>query len=782
MTEWLATSCALCAQNCGLLVQVKENTIVGVKGDPDNPRSRGYLCRKGLNIANFQHHDQRLTKPLKKTASGFVEIGWDQAMTEIGARLRQIVDDHGPRSFAFMGGGGQGSHFDAGVGTTLMRGLGSQYHYSPLAQELTGYYWCTGRMLGRQNRFPIPDEHQAEMLVGIGWNGVESHQMPRAPLVIREFSRNPDKMLVIIDPRKSKTAKEANLHLALRPGTDALLTKAMIAIILENDWQDQTYLERHCSGFAQIRGWFRDFPIKESLDLCEVDYDEVMELCKLMTTRRWCLHFDLGVYMNRHSTLATYLHMLLLAICGRFCVDGGNIIPGTVVPLGGHSDERKAKTWRTVETDFFAIMGYYSPNVMAEEILSPKKERLRAVVVSGANPLRSYADTTAYEKAFARLDLLVTVELAMTETAEMSDYVLPAKTAYESYDGTFFSWNYPEIYFQMRQPVVAPTPETKETGTILADIAVAAKTLPALPDYLYQAGKGSRYQYLAALFVWMQENRKSLRLLPVVIAETRGRHVASLNLELLLAIFLGSPKKVRENAARAGIPVPSTFEALRSTKRVLVALQGMLRYRSKAPLALLSPQVVHAENLYERVMQSKSGLWIGAMDGDNFAELSTKDNKINLYIDELAEWMDEIDPKEEKRSLQLEDSYPMILNAGRHKPENANTLMRNPAWNKDRRACTAAINPADAIRLGLVDGEMVRVVTEAGEAEISLEISHEVRKGQLLIPHGFGLKYKGEVYGVNVNRLTKNTHRDRLAATPLHRFVPCRVEKIPTLG
>jgi anaerobic selenocysteine-containing dehydrogenase len=282
MRRWLPTSCVLCAQNCGLLVQVENNRIIKVKGDPDNPRSRGYLCRKGQKIANFQHHDDRLTKPLKKASNGFVEITWEKALSEIGGKLSSIVDKHGPRSFAFMGGGGQGSHFEAGFGTSLMRGLGSKYHYSALAQELTGYFWCAGRMFGRQNRFAIPDEHHAEMLVGIGWNGMASHQMPRAPLVIREFSRNPEKLLVIIDPRKSETAQEANIHVPLRPGTDALLTKAMIAIILQEGWEDREYLGQFCSGFERIRGWFDTFDYRGAIAVCNVDYEQILASSSLV--------------------------------------------------------------------------------------------------------------------------------------------------------------------------------------------------------------------------------------------------------------------------------------------------------------------------------------------------------------------------------------------------------------------------------------------------------------------------------------------------------------------
>lgn len=541
MAHWQPTASVLCAQNCGLLIQVQDNRIVKVKGDPANPRSRGYLCRKGQNIANFQHHEERLTNPLKITDKGFTKISWKQALGEMGERLRNIIDTHGGRSFAFMGGGGQGSHFEAACGTALMRGLGSKYHYSALAQELTGYFWCAGRMLGRQNKFPIPDEANADMLVGIGWNGMVSHQMVRAPLVIREFSRNPDKTLVIIDPRESETAREADIHVPVRPGTDALLTRTMIAIILQEGWEDKDYIERCCSGFSQVTGWFDNFDIDSALEVCQADPKQIREVCGLMASKSWCLHYDLGVYMNRHSTLTTYLHMLLIALCGRFCVNGGNVIPGAVMPLGSHSDERFAKTWRTVETDFPPIMGYFPPNVMPVEILSTKKEQLRAVIVSSSNPLRSYADTTAYEKAFEQLELLVTVELSMSETAELSDYVLPAKSPYESYDGSFFTWTYPGIFFQMRHPILEPASETRESGAILASIAKTAGVVPELPKYLYDAGKKDRLEYTAALFTWLQKNKKQMRLLPLVVAETRKATTKSTNLDALWGLMLTSP-------------------------------------------------------------------------------------------------------------------------------------------------------------------------------------------------------------------------------------------------
>ena len=156
--------------------------------------------------------------------------------------------------------------------------------------------------------------------------------------------------------------------------------------------------------------------------------------------------------------------------------------------------------------------------------------------------------------------------------------------------------------------------------------------------------------------------------------------------------------------------------------------------------------------------------------------IRTEDGRINVLIPELADWVQSINAENEKDALKGDENFPLVLCAGLHIDTNANTLMRNPAWNKDRRACTADMHPKDAAALKLEDGQTVKVITEAGEVAIELQVTEKTKPGFVTIPHGFGLEYKGKVYGANINRLTKNTHRDRLAGTPLHRYVPCRVE------
>ncbi|MBW2062915.1 MAG: molybdopterin-dependent oxidoreductase, partial [Deltaproteobacteria bacterium] len=482
MEQWKKTTCVLCGNLCGLEVKVENNRIVKVHADKHNPRSEGYVCRKGLNIIFHQHHADRLKYPLKKVGDYFERISWDQAIDEVAEKLSTIVNAHGPRSFALMGGGTLGCPSQGPFAVGLLRAMGSQYFYNALAQELTGRYWVDGKTFGNQSLHSSPDLDNTDMLLIVGWNPMMSHHTPQARRVLTKFSKDPDKLFVVVDPRFSETTKIANIHLPIKPGTDALLYKAMISIILNEGWQDQDYINKHVSGFDTIRPLFEDFDARAALEVCELDFDQVREVCRLFTTRKSSHHSDLGVLMTRHSTLISYLENVFRAVAGRIGVKGGNVFPADFV--GGRrrprSNDRKSSAWRTVATDYPPITNIYPPNVMPEEILNDNPDRLRAVIVSAANPLRSFADTSAYEEAFNKLDLLVIVEIAMTETAALSHYVLPALSAYESWDGGG-GGDFPKTFMQFRQPVVEPEGEQIEAGEVFTRLADRLGLLPEIP-------------------------------------------------------------------------------------------------------------------------------------------------------------------------------------------------------------------------------------------------------------------------------------------------------------
>ena len=740
MSEWKKTSCVLCAQNCGLEVIVEGSKILKVRADRENPRSRGFICRKGANIAFFQNNPDRLKYPLKRVGSRFERISWRQALDEIAAKIKEIREIHGPRSLAYMGGGGQGCHFQSFFGLPLLRGLGSYNYYSALAQEHTGLFWVEGKAFGRQNMHTSPDVDGSDFFVCWGSNPMVSNRFPRAPLVIRNKKTEPGFLLGVVDPRKTETAKLADIHLQLRPGTDALLLKAVIKILLAEGLWARDYVTAHVDGFEEIRGWFDDVDVEENCRLCELDPEAVRKFTRLLATRKTALRSDLGAYMGRHSTLNSYLELILLSLTGRIGARGGNVFPGHLAGGGAHTPEEDPNTWRTVKTNIPLIMGLFPPNVMPEEIDNDHPRRLRALIVANSNPLRSYADTKAYERSFAKLDLLVTIELAMTETAVLSHYVLPAKSGYEKWDSTFFQRHYPEYYFHMRPPVVEAEGEAVEEAVIYLGLAERLGLIPEYPAKLRELAR-DRSSYGPAFREYLQANPKAAPWAPYILAQTLGKELGSNNLAVLWMLVHQFVQTRPEDVARAGLEAgPAT-----------------------------------GEEIFQKILDTPGGVKIGVADTENnLSRLETPDKKVHIHFPEMQSWWKEVQPAAEEALLGNKE-YPMILMAGNHMDMVANTNMRDPAWNEGRRACTLRIHSVDAANLGIKDGEAAVVETEAGSAKVEIEITDSSHRGQVVIPHGFGLVHMEKVYGVNSNQLTSARNRDRIAATPLHRYIPCRV-------
>lgn len=738
---WKKTACVLCANRCGLEVQVENNHIIKVHGDKDSPLSEGYVCRKGLNVAFHQHNKDRVLFPLKKVGNRFERISWDQAIGEISEKLKSILDQHGPQALASLVGGGEFSFLSMPFPIRLVRRLGSRWNYSAANQEFSGRYWAHGMTFGNQNIQMESDFENCDLLMLIGKNPMMSHNFQQARRRLAKMSKDPDRLLVVVDPRVSETARIADIHLALRPGTDALLVKAMIAVILDEGLYHKDYVDRHAEGFKEILPWFADFNVKAALKLCDLDYHQVVEVCRELATRRSSILDDLGILMNRHSALVSYLIVVLLTLCGRIGVPGGNYMLGG----GSGSGPRDPRVWKTLKTGIPAINGMFPPNVLPEEIVSDHPERLRAVFSYASNPLRSYADTTAYEKAFQKLDLLVVAEIVMSETAALAHYVLPCKTYFESWDG-FAGDGVSLIYARMTAPVLEPEGEQKENGEIYTLLADAMGIIPPIPESLYESAQsGDLMAYGRKLMEFLAAAPESGKVLNFIIAKTLGAAMGSVHLASIFPAFMQLSKTRQEEAEKAGFSMGPE--------------QGL--------------------SIYQKVMRHPQGVLIGIRDpGKNIeTQLSTRNIRIQLYSPEVDDWIKKINPIDEERQLELDARFPLILMAGRHMDMNANTGMRDPDWNKDKRACTLVINPSDAQGLGIFDRQMVKVITAAGEETIEVEISADARKGQVIIPHGFGLVYSGVQYGVNVNRLTKNTNRD-FVGTPMHRYVPCRVEAI----
>jgi anaerobic selenocysteine-containing dehydrogenase len=467
MTATRKTACVLCSRNCGLEVTLAGGRFTRIRGDQEHPVSRGYLCQKAARLSHYQDHADRLVKPLKRQADGsFAPVSWETALSEIAAKLRAIRAAHGGQAFAFAGGGGQGNHLGSAYGPgQLLAAMGSRYAYNSLGQEKTGDFWVNGRLFGRQTCHVTEDVEHADFVLFIGTNPFQSHGIVNARDVLRDLRKDPQRTMVVIDPRRTETARDADIHLQLRPGTDAFLLAAMLAIIVREGLHDREFIASRCTGFTAVESALRDVPIEDYVRRADVPLADVERVARgFATARAACVRVDLGTQHTLHTTLNGWLEKLLYLLTGNCGRRGGNNLHTFLLPLLGHTDERELRPGRpairSAHLGMHAIGGIFPPSILPAEIEQPGENRIRAVVVDSVNPVLTWPDTPAYERAFGQLELLVVVDVAMTETARLAHYVLPAASQFEKWECTGFNLEFPDNYFHLRDPLFPAPGET----------------------------------------------------------------------------------------------------------------------------------------------------------------------------------------------------------------------------------------------------------------------------------------------------------------------------------
>jgi anaerobic selenocysteine-containing dehydrogenase len=392
--------------------------------------SRGYACEKPSRLDFYQNGPQRLTKPLRRRADGsYEEIDWDTAIREVAERLAAVRDSHGGESIFYYGGGGQGNHLPGAYGRSTRAALGSVHRSSALAQEKTGEFWVADRMMGAYSR---ADFEHCEVALFLGKNPWFSHGIPRARVTLKEIAKDPTRCLIVVDPRRSETAEIADIHLQPRPGSDAWLLSALIAVLVQEGRLARAWLDAHADGLEEILPHFESLPVADYCAACGVSEQSVRETARRIAAASSLATFeDLGVQMNRHSTLVSYLHKLLVFLTGNFGKPGAAYLPVPFVPLAAGKEGGGGAARRTPVTGARVIGGLTPCNVIPEEILTDHPKRYRALLVESGNPAHSLADSPRMREAIAALDLVVVIDVAFTETARLADYVLPVASQLE---------------------------------------------------------------------------------------------------------------------------------------------------------------------------------------------------------------------------------------------------------------------------------------------------------------------------------------------------------------
>ncbi|HEX9259353.1 MAG TPA: molybdopterin-dependent oxidoreductase [Acidimicrobiales bacterium] len=332
---WHKTACILCECNCGIEVRLGTDgrTFERIRGDKDHPASQGYTCEKALRLDHYQNgRGERVLQPLRRRPDGtFEEVDWDTAVREVAARLGAVRDAHGGDKILYYGGGGQANHLCGAYGAALHKGFGGRYRSSAVAQEKSGEVWVNGTMFGNAVRAEFDE---CEVAFFIGKNPYQSHSIPHARTTLKAIAKDPERSMVVIDPRVTETAELADFHLQVAPGRDAWLLAAMVAIVVQEGLHADVWLTEHANGRDEVDARFTSLDVAELCAIAGVDEDLVRRATRRIASASSVAVFeDLGVQMNRHSTLVSYLEKLVWVLTGNFGIPGGQYIPSTMVPI-----------------------------------------------------------------------------------------------------------------------------------------------------------------------------------------------------------------------------------------------------------------------------------------------------------------------------------------------------------------------------------------------------------------------------------------------------------------
>jgi anaerobic selenocysteine-containing dehydrogenase len=749
------SACILCSLNCGIEVAVdqEKRELVSIKGDKEHPVSKGYICQKATRL-NYYQNQERLTSPLRKKEDGsFEAISWDVAIQEIAAKMVAIRDTHGGETIAYAGGGGQGNHLGGVYAATFRAACKTPYIYSSIAQEKTGNFWVHGKLFGRQNTFYAEPVADAQFVMIIGANPIQSHGIVAARKVINAISRDKNRTLVVVDPRETETAKKADEFMQVKPGRDAWLMAAMLGIIVQEGLENKAFIKEHTVEFEEIRPYFLEIPTKEYAVIAGVPFEQVERVTKaLVAAETAVIRSDLGIEMSYNSTLNAYLKRLLFLITGHFGKHGTNHMTTGFFPLLGHSRDPEEGGLTTQVTKMRGIGKLFPPNILPLEIDNEHPKRVRALFVDSSNPVVNWADSKAQVKAYKKLDLMVVVDIAMTETAQEAHYVLPASSQFEKFEAAFFGEN----FFHLRRPFLEPLEGTLSEPEIYTRLIKAMGVIPEDLSELKEAAEADRATPGKGIFqmAFMKaafENAGLKRFAPAILRETLGKALPY-GADAAGIIWMTAQmyaQKYPDSVRRAGI-------------------EGNTASLGTA--------------LFEKILESPSGVITGVhSETDQWDLIRHPDKKIHLSIPELLEWLVKL-PEEDARINALEAAYPFNLIAGERRAYNANAIFRNPAARKMDAEGSLKINSADAAVLGINTGDTVKLTSATGSIHILTRVFDEVPQGVLSMPHGHGLKYGGSndfrKVGALVNQLTSTGDCDPLAKTPYHKNVRVRLEKV----
>jgi anaerobic selenocysteine-containing dehydrogenase len=729
-------TCPFCEATCGLEIETDGADVVSVRGDSADVFSHGFICPKAFGIKQLHEDPDRLTTPLVRRGGELVEASWDEAFAEIDRRLSPILAERGPNAVAvYIGNPNAHNLASLLYGPAWLRALGTQNIYSASTVDQMPKQVSAGLMFGTMLSVPVPDVDRCRHLVLLGANPLVSNgSLLTAPDMRGRLRRIRERggKVVVVDPRRSRTATEADEHHFIRPGTDALLLAAMACTLVDEGLDAPGRLAEISTGLDRVRELVREFPPESVADACGIPADEVRRMAReLAAADRGAVYARIGTCTQEFGTLASWLVDVVNVLTGNLDREGGAMFPraaaGQRSSSGAPGSGRGVRfgRWASRVRGFPEVYGELPVACLAEEIDTPGEGQVRALVTVAGNPLVSTPNAGRLERAVETLEFMLAVDIYLNETTRHADVILPGGEPLEKshYDLALYQ---------------------------LAARNVANYSPPVM------AGSGpSEWEIL-------------LRLAGVVSGQGPGADVDALD------------RLVVETVVRREVGLPGSAVEGRDPEELLEALEPR-----RGPERLLDFMLrtgpygdgfdeTNGGLTLDELERNPHGVDLGPLEPRLPDALRTPSGRIELAPEPIVDDLDRL-----RAALQRPRDGGMVL-IGRRQLRSNNSWMHNlPALVKGKDRCTMHVHPDDAERLGLVDGGRALLRSATGRVEAPVEITDAIMPGVVSIPHGWGhdrpgvrLHVAAEHAGVNSNVLTDETIVEPLSGNGILNGIP----------
>ena len=720
-TRTVHRQCNLCEAHCGINVEVDGPKVVRITGDPEDQFSRGYICPKAAALTDLYEDPDRLTKPVRRTAGGWEQMEWDEALDLAAQGLRRVRDAHGRDAVATYLGN-PGAHTWALLSFLGLRiVLGTKNNSSATSTDQLPQHFTSIEMFGDLALFPIPDIDRTQFMLMLGANpAVSNGSIMSAPGVRDRLRAIRDRggKVVVVDPRLTETAKLAGDHLPVRPGGDPYLLLGMLHVLFEEGLTDLGTVADCADGLEDVKELAAGWAPERASEHAGVSADRIAGLAREFAGAESAVAYGrVGVCQQRSGSVTHWLINVLNAVTGNLDSPGGAMFTrppvdvGMVLKLAGKvglgGDHRTARQRVSGLPD---MNGEFPVAGLSDEITTPGEGQVRAMVVFAGNPVLSSPGGNRLGKAMEELDFCVAIDPHITETSRHAHVILPSVSPLERDD---------------------------------LDIVMPAVSV-----------------------------RNHIRFSPAAVPKREGGRE---DWEIITGLSKRLGHGLKGRAASHAIGVGAML-GLASPERVIDAAfaigpYGVLR---KGPLKALT---------VSKVKKAAHGIDLGALEPRLPGALATAGKRVRLAPALLLEEAGRLDELVAERERARAAGFDLTL-IGRRSLRSNNSWMHNSArLMKGADRCTARLHPDDAASRSLVDGDAIRVVSRVGEIELPLEVTDEMRPGVISIPHGFGHSRPGVSWklaaskpGASVNDVTDPTVVDRLTGNAAYNSVPVRVQ------